>query len=80
MWNLFKRRVKTLIPQVDEEHDAIRHAIDRCDALRPAYDAGQLKLDGVIDILKRSNFSHAVIRKAISESFGEDAAARMNLS
>lgn len=54
------------------EHLQLRRAIERCDALKPAYDAGQLALRDLIATLQRNNFPAAVIRTAVEESLGEE--------
>jgi hypothetical protein len=62
---------------IDEEHEQLRRAIERCDALKLAYDAGQLTLEDLVATLHRNNFSKEVVRKAVAESLGEDAARRL---
>ena len=62
---------------LSEEHLELRRAIERCDSLRPAHDAGQLTVDDLVETLARNNFSKAIVRKAIAECFGEDVAKRI---
>lgn len=60
-----------------EEHLQLRRAIERCDSLKFAVDAGQLSVADVIEKLLSNDFPKAVVKKAIAESFGEDAAKRV---
>lgn len=73
MWNPFRKKPQAAAtPAIDAEHLQLRRAIERCDALKPAYDTGQLTLRDLIATLERNNFSDAVIRKAVAESLGEE--------
>lgn len=57
---------------VSEEHLQLRRAIERCDTYRIAKDAGQtVTLRELVTLLRRNNFSPAVIKQAIDESWGE---------
>lgn len=77
MWNPFRRTSKARTPDIDEEHLELRRAIERCDALKVAHDAGSLDLKDVVAALKRSSFSDKVIRKAVEECMGKEVPASM---
>ncbi|MBI4142602.1 hypothetical protein HY480_01880 [Candidatus Uhrbacteria bacterium] len=62
---------------INAEHLELRRAIERCDALRPAFESKQLSLADLVSTLERNNFSRKVIAKAIGESLGEDVAKRI---
>ena len=62
---------------MEAAHLELRRAIERCDALRPAFEAKQLSLADLVATLKRNSFSNATIRKAVEESLGEDVAKRI---
>ncbi len=74
--DFFKRRGDA--PQkkddgLDEEHLQLRRAIERCDSLKFAVDAKQMSIADVIEKLLSNDFSKAVVKKAITECFGEAA-------
>ena len=56
---------------LEAEHLQFRRAVERCDMLRHARDAGQMKLPELVATLQRNGFSAAIIRKAVAESWGE---------
>ncbi len=62
---------------LEREHLELRRAIERCDALRPAFESKQLSLADLVATLERNNFARKVIAKAIGESLGEDVAKRI---
>ena len=78
--NFFKRGKSAIAPKRDEgigeEHVQLRRAIERCDGLKFAVDAGQLSIADVVEKLLQNDFPKAVARKAIAECFGEAAAER----
>lgn len=61
---------------IDEEHVAFRRAIERCDSFKFAVDAGQMSIVDVVEKLRQNDFSNAIVKKAIAESFGDDAATK----
>jgi|GEM_PF-5901180 len=61
---------------VDEEHAALRRAIERCDSFKFAVDARQMSIADVVGKLLQNDFSKAIVRKAIAECFSEDAAEK----
>ena len=78
MWNPFKRTPPlATTPMVDAEHEQLRRAIERCDVLCNAYKAKLISFDDLVATLERSMFSRDIIRKAIVESLGEDAAKKL---
>ena len=79
MWNPFKQKGSGPPSKDDglnEEHLAFRRAIERCDSLKFAVNAGKLSVADVVEKLLQNDFSKAIVKKAIVECFGEDAAAK----
>lgn len=74
----FKRKRATPPPSggedgISDEHLQLRRAIERCDNYKRAKDAGQEStLEELVSILKRNNFSSAVIAKAVAESWRQE--------
>ncbi len=58
---------------LDEEHLQLRRAIDRCDSLKFAVDAKQMTIADVVEKLLSNDFPKPIVKKAISECFGEAA-------
>lgn len=61
---------------MDSEHLAYRQAVERCEGFRPAVEANQMTVSDVVDRLRANAVAPEVIRKAIAESFGDEAAER----
>lgn len=57
---------------IEAEHVQFRRAVERCDMLRHARDAGQMKLPELVATLKRNGFRADIIRRAVAESWGEE--------
>ncbi|MFH1098828.1 MAG: hypothetical protein V1723_02830 [Candidatus Uhrbacteria bacterium] len=81
--NIFKRKGRTgaALPVgdvgLDESHLELRRAIERCDMLQHAKEAGQVDIGELVASLKRNNFSKATIKKAIEESWGIEVPERL---
>lgn len=78
--DVFKRKRAAVPPSggeggLNEEHLQLRRAVERCDNYKRAREAGQeVTLAELVSLLKRNNFSPAVIKKAVEESWGEAVA------
>ncbi|MDO8463494.1 MAG: hypothetical protein Q7S96_04490 [bacterium] len=81
--DIFKRRkAASSTPEVehglDDVHVQLRRAIEHCDAYRIARDAGQkVTIQELVTRLHRNNFSRAVIKQAVEESWGEEVTEQM---
>lgn len=74
--NFFKRKGGGAAKKddgLDEEHLALRRAIERCDSLKFAVEAKQMSIADVVEKLLQNDFPKTIVKKAISECFGEAA-------
>ena len=62
---------------LEAEHLQFRRAVERCDMLRHAREAGQMDLPELVATLQRNGFSAEIIRKAVAESWGEEVPDRL---
>ncbi|MBI4433640.1 hypothetical protein HY632_02625 [Candidatus Uhrbacteria bacterium] len=61
---------------MDAEHVQFRRAVERCDSLKFAVEAGQMSIGDVVEKLLSNNFPRPIVRRAIAECFGESAAKK----
>lgn len=61
---------------MDAEHFAYRDAVGRCETMKPAVTAKQMSVANVVDRLRANGIPPGILRRAIAESFGDDAADR----